>query len=336
MRRRRPHRDRRRGAHDRPRWSTRPSSRGARPNWKLPEPRYTSGFLAKYAAPRAGRRDAARSRTSSSCPRSWRSRRRGRCSRRARSTARSRRSHAPDAWFLKRGPTAAALAARAARARRSPRRGARGKQIAARHRRRRVRADRRAPRDERPGARRRRGRGRPARLREQPRRRQVAPLRRALRRRRDLHAPRSRAGSARSSSIPTRRASGPTRSTLTIRQLDAALGTSTRAGEGGADGSGAGSPASATCSSTRCCGVPGIDPARLAVDADARTSAATLQRGDPHDAARHRPSGAARTPAISPRDLDVPCPRDGAPLQRRTHRRAHDLLVPRAPAVMHP
>ena len=47
--RRRPHRDRRRRAHDRP-----PGRRGragtpAQADWKLPEPRYTSGFLAKYA-----------------------------------------------------------------------------------------------------------------------------------------------------------------------------------------------------------------------------------------------------------------------------------------------
>ena len=48
-RRRRPHRDRRRRAHDRPRSSTTPSSTRRKANWKLPEPRYTSGFLAKYA-----------------------------------------------------------------------------------------------------------------------------------------------------------------------------------------------------------------------------------------------------------------------------------------------
>ena len=48
-RRRRPHRDRRRRAHDRPRSSTTPSSTQRKANWKLPEPRYTSGFLAKYA-----------------------------------------------------------------------------------------------------------------------------------------------------------------------------------------------------------------------------------------------------------------------------------------------
>ena len=47
--RRRPHRHRRRRPHRRPAWSTTPSWPAAGPSWKLPEPRYTSGVLAKYA-----------------------------------------------------------------------------------------------------------------------------------------------------------------------------------------------------------------------------------------------------------------------------------------------
>ena len=48
-RRRRPHRHRRGRAHDRAARRRRRARSGARMNWKLPEPRYTSGFLAKYA-----------------------------------------------------------------------------------------------------------------------------------------------------------------------------------------------------------------------------------------------------------------------------------------------
>ena len=47
--RRRPHRDRRGRPHHRPAWSTTPSWPGGGPSWKLPEPRYTTGVLAKYA-----------------------------------------------------------------------------------------------------------------------------------------------------------------------------------------------------------------------------------------------------------------------------------------------
>ena len=47
--RRRPHRDRRRRQAHRPRSSTTPSWPAAAAQWKLPEPRYTTGVLAKYA-----------------------------------------------------------------------------------------------------------------------------------------------------------------------------------------------------------------------------------------------------------------------------------------------
>ena len=48
-----------RRAHDRPDGRRRRARAPAQANWKLPEPRYTSGFLAKYATPRAGRRAGA-------------------------------------------------------------------------------------------------------------------------------------------------------------------------------------------------------------------------------------------------------------------------------------
>ena len=47
--RRRPHRHRRRRPLDRPRRRRRPSSSARKADWKLPEPRYTTGVLAKYA-----------------------------------------------------------------------------------------------------------------------------------------------------------------------------------------------------------------------------------------------------------------------------------------------
>ena len=64
-RRRRPHRLRGRGRPHRAStswttrstcWSTRPPSPSAGPSWKLPEPRYTTGVLAKYARLATGRR----------------------------------------------------------------------------------------------------------------------------------------------------------------------------------------------------------------------------------------------------------------------------------------
>ena len=47
--RRRPHRHRRRTRTRSTCWSTPPSSAAAKADWKLPEPRYTTGVLAKYA-----------------------------------------------------------------------------------------------------------------------------------------------------------------------------------------------------------------------------------------------------------------------------------------------
>ena len=68
-------------------------------NWKLPEPRYTSGFLAKYARARARGRDGRDHQHLSSehlaCRRSWKSKRRARCSKRTRSIARSSRCTRP-------------------------------------------------------------------------------------------------------------------------------------------------------------------------------------------------------------------------------------------------
>ncbi len=68
-------------------------------NWKLPEPRYTSGFLAKYAASRPRGRDGRDHQHLSSehlaCRKFWKSKRRGRCSKRTRSIVRSSRCTHP-------------------------------------------------------------------------------------------------------------------------------------------------------------------------------------------------------------------------------------------------
>ena len=180
-------------------------------NWKLPEPRYTSGFLAKYARLAQGAETGAITNI-------YRSRvpeilevEAAREVLDAYALDREiARVHAPDTWFLKRGTTGAALrhalvgnsftaARRIGQADRARHEGSR-------------RAPRRAPRHERSRARRRRRGGRPARVREQPPRREVAPLRCALRRRWFASCSATRVASARSSSIRTSHASVPTRS----------------------------------------------------------------------------------------------------------------------------
>ena len=66
------------------------------------------------------------------------------------------------------------------------------------------------------------------------------------------------------------------------------------------------SPASATCSSTKRCGGPGIDPARpaVAIDADERRAAA---QGDPHMLRTLDRRGGSHTGDM-PRALDAPLP----------------------------
>ena len=197
-------------------------------NWKLPEPRYTSGFLAKYARLAQGAETGAITNTyvpRPPCPRSSKSRPRAWCSARTRSTARSRKVHAPDTWFLKRGTTGAALRhALIGNSFTAARRI--GKQIVLDTTRSR-RAPRRAPRHERPRARRRRGGGRPARVREQPR---ASPKWHRF----GVHFadggsfmlrdPR-RLGAVELD--PDESRLGPDALTLTVRQLDHALGTRT-------------------------------------------------------------------------------------------------------------
>ena len=96
-----------------------------------PSPRYTSGFLAKYAEARAGRRARrhhqllTRVQPPTSCPRSSKSRAARAAHRRAARCDREiAKVHAPDAWFLKRGLTPRACAPRSRRRGSRPRGGA--------------------------------------------------------------------------------------------------------------------------------------------------------------------------------------------------------------------
>ena len=144
---------------------------------------------------------------------------------------------------------------------------------------------------------------------------EVAPLRRALRRRRRADACATRAASARSSSIPTRTASVPTRSTLTLAQLDAALGSRT-------------APVKAVLmDQARIAGLgnllvdealwrAGIDPDASARDLD-DDERKRLHQAIRDDAAHARSPRriAHRRHARRPRTRVVPCPKDGAPLR---------------------
>ena len=79
-------------------------------NWKLPEPRYTSGFLAKYAKLAQGAETGAITNVLS--PRAGDPGSRGgaaACSRQRALDREIASVHAPDTWFLKRGTTPAAL-----------------------------------------------------------------------------------------------------------------------------------------------------------------------------------------------------------------------------------
>ena len=94
-------------------------------NWKLPEPRYTSGFLAKYAKLAQGAENGAITNAYRShvVPEILEVEAARRSARAARALDREIATvHAPDAWFLKRGTTPEAVDARAASATRSPRR----------------------------------------------------------------------------------------------------------------------------------------------------------------------------------------------------------------------
>ena len=175
-------------------------------------------------------RNAARSRTSESCRRSSKSRRRALCSKHARWGARSRAVRRARRVVPEAGHDRAAM--RDALVGRNRHRGATdGEADARRHERCRAQAHRRsgarpASRDERPGRRRRRIGRRPVALREQ----RGEPRLAALRRRASPTAGRSgcaiRVGSARSSSIPTSRGSVPTPRSSIDAGLDRALGRS--------------------------------------------------------------------------------------------------------------
>ena len=124
---------------------------------------------------------------------------------------------------------------------------------------------------------------------------------------------------------------GPDALTLTCEQLDHALGAAHRAGQGRADGPGAASPGSATCSSTRRCGGPGSTRAH-APSTSTPTSARTLHKAIRTHAARARPAGRIAHRRHAARS------RRGVPARRRAAaapngRRAHDVLVSGSPAL---
>ena len=150
---------------------------------------------------------------------------------------------------------------------------------------------------------------------------EVAPVRRALRRRRRVHAARpapARCGRARSRRD---RVSVPTRSTLTLGQLDHALGRATGAGQGRVDGSGAASPGSATCSSDEALWRAGDRSRARRRRASTPTSGERLHRAIRTTLRVLGRRGGSHTGDM-PRDLDVPCPRDGGRRSQRAPRSA--------------
>ena len=126
---------------------------------------------------------------------------------------------------------------------------------------------------------------------------------------------------------------GPDAFALTLAQLDAALARSAPRRSRPCSWTSRASPVSATCSSTRCCGARASIRPAAADSLDRRRDAAPAPR-DPRRRCACSAGAAARTPATS-------CarePRRALPARRRAvaapdRRRPHDVLVPGAPGL---